>query len=73
MASSKPRLATQMARPAVRTPAAAKQALQNDGITLRAFAAQHGFKYRTVSEVVRQVNKGLYGEGHRVAVALGLK
>jgi gp16 family phage-associated protein len=53
--------------------AAAKQALQDDGITLRAFAAQHGFKYRTVSEVVRQVNKGLYGEGHRVAVALGIK
>jgi gp16 family phage-associated protein len=43
------------------------------GITLSEFARLHGFKYRTVSEVIRGVNKGLYGEGHRVAVALGLK
>ena len=55
------------------SPAAAKRALQLQGITLSEFARQHGFKYRTVSEVIRGVNKGLYGEGHRVAVALGLK
>ncbi len=55
------------------SPAAAKRTLQMQGITLSEFARQHGFKYRTVSEVVRGVNKGLYGEGHRVAVALGLK
>ncbi len=55
------------------SPAAAKRALQMQGITLSEFARMHGFKYRTVSEVIRGVNKGLYGEGHRVAVALGLK
>lgn len=56
-----------------RTPEAAKQALYAKGITLKEFAVRHGFKYRTVSEVVRGVNKGLYGEGHQVAVALGIK
>lgn len=56
-----------------RTPEAAKQELYRKGMTLREFARQNNFKYRTVSEVIRGVNKGLYGEGHRVAVALGLK
>lgn len=55
------------------TPQEAKHLLQDMGITLKQFAAMHGFDYRTVSEVVRGVNKGLYGEGHRVAVAFGLK
>lgn len=52
---------------------AAKAALQAGGVTLTEFAKRNNFKYRTVSEVVRGVNKGLYGEGHRVAVALGVK
>lgn len=52
---------------------AAKAALQAKGVTLKEFAERNNFKYRTVSEVVRGVNKGLYGEGHRVAVALGVK
>lgn len=56
-----------------KSPEAAKQALRAKGVTLREFAKTGGFKYRTVSEVVRGVNKGLYGEGHRVAVALGIK
>lgn len=51
----------------------AKQRLYAKGVTLTQFARRNGFKYRTVSEVVRGVNKGLYGEGHRVAVALGMK
>lgn len=55
------------------TPEEAKQRLYAKGVTLTQFAEQHGFKYRTVSEVVRGVNKALYGEGHRVAVALGIK
>lgn len=56
-----------------KTPQEAKQQLQANGVTLKQFAAKHDFDYRTVSEVVRGVNKGLYGEGHRVAVAFGLK
>ena len=55
------------------TPEEAKRRLYANGITLTQFAERNGFKYRTVSEVVRGVNKGLYGEGHRVAVALGIK
>lgn len=51
----------------------AKAQLQASGVTLKQFAAKHGFDYRTVSEVVRGVNKGLYGEGHKVAVAFGIK
>ena len=58
---------------AKKTAEAAKQELYAKGETLTNFASKHGFKYRTVSEVVRGVNKGLYGEGHRVAVALGIK
>lgn len=58
---------------AAKTPESAKQDLYAKGVTLKEFAKRHGFKYRTVSEVVRGVNKGLYGEGHRVASALGLK
>ncbi|QDL56637.1 DNA-binding protein [Rhodoferax aquaticus] len=51
----------------------AKEALRAEGVTLTEWSQRKGFKYRTVSEVVRGVNKGLYGEGHRVAVALGIK
>ncbi|WP_431511634.1 DNA-binding protein [Variovorax sp. DAIF25] len=54
-------------------PHAAKEALYAKGVTLKEFAEKNGFKYRTVSEVVRGVNKGLYGEGHKVAVALRIK
>lgn len=60
-------------RSAGKKPEVAKQELYAKGVTLAEFASKNGFKYRTVSEVVRGVNKGLYGEGHRVAVALGLK
>lgn len=59
--------------PPMATPEAAKRALYSKGVTLRQFASANKFTYRTVSEVIRGVNKGLYGEGHRVAVALGLK
>lgn len=51
----------------------AKAKLQKKGITLTQFAKQHGFSYRTVSEVVRGINRGTRDEGHRVAKALGLK
>jgi gp16 family phage-associated protein len=55
------------------SPQEAKRLLQQKGITLKQFAKMNNLEYRTVSEVVRGVNKGNYGEGHRVAVALGLK
>lgn len=55
------------------TPAQAKAKVHEKGMTLKQFAKQHGLNYRTVSEVIRGVNKGLFGEGHRAAVALGIK
>jgi gp16 family phage-associated protein len=51
----------------------AKARLQAKGLTLREFAHKHGLSYRVVSEVVRGVNKARFGEGHRAAVALGMK
>ncbi|OYZ76066.1 MULTISPECIES: DNA-binding protein [unclassified Polaromonas] len=56
-----------------KSPEEAKAILQDHGITLRQFADKKGFPYRTVSEVVRGVNKGTHGVGHKVAVAFGLK
>ncbi len=55
------------------SPQEAKRLLQAKGVTLKNFADAHGFKYRTVSEVTRGVNKGLYGEGFKVCVAFGMK
>ncbi len=41
------------------------------GITLKQWAAIHGFKYRTVSDVVRGLRLGNYGEGREVRAKLG--
>ena len=42
------------------------------GLTLKDFAHIHGFKYRTVSDVVRGLRLGNYGEGRDVRAKLGL-
>jgi len=55
------------------SPAEAKARVQASGLTLKQWAQERQLSYRTVSEVVRGVNKGLFGEGHRAAVALGIK
>lgn len=52
---------------------AAKKRVYDMGLTLGQFAQRNGLSYRVVSEVIRGVNKGLYGEGHRAAKALGMK
>jgi gp16 family phage-associated protein len=51
----------------------AKARVYARGMTLVQFAEANGFKYRTVCEVVRGLNRGLYGEGHKVAIALHMK
>lgn len=51
----------------------AKRWVQGQGMTLKQFATRHQLPYRTVSEVIRGVNKGLYGQGHKAAVALRMK
>ncbi len=54
------------------TPNEIKHRLRQQGQTLKSFAAAHGFKYRTVSDVVRGLRQGCYGEGREVRIALGL-
>lgn len=49
-----------------------KHRLHQQGTTLKAWAAQRGFKYRAVSEVLRGVRRGNYGVGREIYFALGL-
>ena len=51
----------------------AKRKLYQQGITLRQWAKEHNFDYVAVSRVIRGVQKGNYGKGHAIAVALGMK
>lgn len=49
-----------------------KHGLRQQGVTLKQWAEANNFKYRTVSEVVRGLRKGNYGEGREVRLKLGL-
>ena len=49
-----------------------KHRLRQQGQTLKDFARANGFQYRTVSDVVRGLRKGNYGEGRAVRQMLGL-
>lgn len=54
------------------TPNQIKHRLRQEGKTLKSWAAERGFNYRTVSEVLRGLRKGNFGEGREVRQALGL-
>ena len=54
------------------TPNQIKHRLRKQGLTLKSFAETNGFKYRTVSDVVRGLRKGSFGEGREVRLKLGL-
>lgn len=54
------------------TPNQIKHRLREQGETLKSWSAKQGFSYRTVSEVVRGIRKGNFGEGRNVRQALGL-
>lgn len=54
------------------TPNQIKHRLRQEGKTLKSWAAEQGFNYRTVSEVLRGLRKGNFGEGRDVRQALGL-
>jgi len=49
-----------------------KQRLHKEGKTLKSFAAEHGFSYRTVCDVVQGIRRGYFGQGRKVRIALGL-
>lgn len=54
------------------TPNQIKHRLRQQGHTLKSWAEANGFKYRTVSDVVRGLRAGNYGEGREVRTRLGL-
>ena len=49
-----------------------KAHLSAQGITVKQWAAQHGYDSQTVYKVLQGVRKCNYGRGHEIAVALGL-
>jgi gp16 family phage-associated protein len=50
-----------------------KEELRANGVTIAEWARTNGFKPEAVRSVLCGQNKGNYGTGHKVAVALGLK
>lgn len=52
---------------------AVKQRLYAEGTTLKQWAEDNGYSPTQVYRVMRGENKALYGEGHAIAVKLGLK
>lgn len=61
------------ASPKPLTSSQVKTKLRDQGVTLKEWAEANGFAYDTVSCVVRGVHRATYGEGHRIAVQLGMK
>jgi len=57
----------------LRTPAQARRWLDERGITLTAFAREHGLSRYAVNDVLKGRSKGRYGKAHAAAVALGMK
>lgn len=49
-----------------------KHRLRQEGHTLKSWAAQHGYQYRDVTDVVRGIRIGLFGKGREIAEALGM-
>lgn len=49
-----------------------KHRLRHEGMTIKAWAEAHNFKYRDVSDVLRGVRRGNYGVGRDIYFALGL-
>lgn len=59
-------------QPTATTPNQIKHRLRQQGTTLKQWAQDNNFKYRTVSDVVRGLRQGNYGEGREVRLKLGL-
>jgi gp16 family phage-associated protein len=47
-----------------------KQRLYKQKLTVKQWAANHGYQYHTVSNVLRGVNKATFGAGREVAEKL---
>ena len=55
------------------TPAEVREALRLQGKTLTQWALERGFPRQEVYRVMGGQSKALFGQGHEIAVALGLK
>jgi gp16 family phage-associated protein len=55
------------------TPQTASQWFRDHGICIAHWARHFGYSRYTVTDLLRGMQKGRWGESHRVAVALGLK
>lgn len=49
-----------------------KHRLRANGHTLKSWSEANNFKYRDVSDVVRGVRRGYFGEGRKICLALGI-
>lgn len=50
-----------------------RQRLRRQGKTVTAWAAEHGFRRQEVYRVMGGQSKAIFGRGHEIAVALGMK
>lgn len=57
----------------LKTPEQAKKDLRDHGISISEWARNNGFSASTVYYVINGKRPALYGESHKVAVALGIK
>lgn len=55
------------------TPEEVKKRLYKEGKTIKQWAEENGYTPAQVYRVMRGENKALYGEGHNIAVKIGLK
>lgn len=54
------------------TPNQIKHRMRMNGTNLKEWAAANGFSYRTVTDAMRGLRKGNFGEGREVRIKLGL-
>lgn len=47
--------------------------LRSNGITVAQWSRERGFRPVAVSHVLNGQNKAMYGTGHQIAIALGMK
>lgn len=57
----------------MKSPKKIRQEFRSHGICIAEWARERGFHRLTVFDLLRGKRKGLRGEAHRAAVALGLK
>lgn len=55
------------------TPSEIKQQFRRNGETVTQWAQRHGYRRHAVYLVLNGQSKALYGQGHEIAVKLGLK